>query len=250
MKEQHDYEQLLSCRFFAETEAVCSWKRDLETLKGVQTKECLNRWPLVWLEKSFDPEDICGEGSLIKVCPFPPPPPPLFLCLFLGETTKAASPPLRDPSFLCSELGPVLTHWLFYLMWNSKLNAEPRQILPQQNDQTPPPLQPLLFLSLHLSFACRRKQPQLHWFSFLFYWITSWGSKSGLIQVMAFHPYRNENDCRYRGKKYLIWVTKTVSWAVVVCLHDIFEDLDMFETFRDPWLIPPNSERLVLMTCV
>lgn len=111
-----------------------------------------------------------GRGGVTKACPL----------LFSG-----------DWSFLCAALGPALTHWLFYLMWNSTRSAELRQLNHNRIIRHPS----ALFLSLCLSFACRRKQPELHWFSFfkmfVLYWITWWGSKHGLIQVMAFYPYAN-----------------------------------------------------------
>lgn len=214
-------------------------ERETERLSRGQTKGCLNRGPLVWPEKPFDPGGVWGVFSwrfpikkFVPLSSFFPTPSALSIpgkavkakSVREGETTKAAIPlpppttPLRERSFLCEDLGLTLTHWLFYLMWNSTRSAEPRQLLPQQKNKThlPP-----LFLSPCLSFACRHKQPELHWFSFtflywicflnLFYWIRYWGSKTGIIQVMAFYPYSNQNDFKGKRSRYvLFWVTKTV----------------------------------------
>ena len=140
-------------------------------LKGRQTKARLTRGPLVWPLRSFDPEGVWDVFWFsIKVFLVPPPtntaPPSLGE---LSEQSRAESnnksclppPPSGEPSFLCVELGPALTHWLFYLMWNSTRSAKPRQLLPQHNNQTP--LSPLC-RSFCLSFACRHKQPELCWF--------------------------------------------------------------------------------------
>lgn len=186
--------------FFAQTEAVGSWKRHWEPFKGGRQKRfripghlsgCRN--PLIQKE---------SETFLLKLVPVTRPLPPTtnipLLCLSLGELSKQSeaetgrqqklpSPPSRGRSFLCVELGPRSD--TLALLPDVKLS----QLLPQQNNKTTP--------CFCLSLACRHQQPGLHWFGFvyvyltcLFYWITWWGSKSRLI--MAFYPYANWNKCR------------------------------------------------------
>lgn len=80
--------------------------------------------------------------KILSLCPSSPPSNILLLCLSLGELSKQSEtergkdnkspqPPSSlsgDRSFLFVELGLALTHWLFYLMWNSMRRAEPRQL--------------------------------------------------------------------------------------------------------------------------
>lgn len=86
-------------------------KRETERLLRRQTKACLNRRPLVWLEEPFDRgrvSDIFSWRFSIKVCPFFHRPPPTSVP---PSAVKAESdnkswlpPPSRDQSFLCVEL--------------------------------------------------------------------------------------------------------------------------------------------------
>lgn len=61
---------------FSQIEAFGSWKRDLETLKGTDKSlsesqaTCLGRKRNPLIQKGS--VTFSGEGSLIKVCPFPP----------------------------------------------------------------------------------------------------------------------------------------------------------------------------------
>lgn len=175
--------KLFSCWFFAETEAADSWKRDWETLK----RRGVGRQKLVWItgHLSGRRNPLIQKGSetfshfLLKSCPRSSSPPPsiplLFLCsVYFWESVKAETgrdnksrlAPLpsvsssRDRSFLCVALGPALTHWLFYLMWNSTRSAEPRQLLPQQNNKPRTPLVPV-------SLSLFRLWTQTTWATFL-----------------------------------------------------------------------------------
>lgn len=135
-------------------------------LRG-QTKAGLKLRPLVWPQKSFDPDAFSLSFS-IKTLSLPlvvPPPLPARIHRFssaLSISGKAVGakwggrrakgnkshltpppPPHTNPqfflhtaprrgrSFLCAEQGLALTHWLFYLMWNSTRSPEPPQLLPQ-----------------------------------------------------------------------------------------------------------------------
>lgn len=160
---------------YSQAEAAAPWKRDWETLKGADKSvsesqaTCL-AGEILWSRRGL--RRFLVKVPLLKFVPYPrpsPPPPPLFLRLFLGKLWKRSEQkrPQRERSFLCSALGPALTHWLFYLMWNSTRSAEPRQLLPQQNNNTPTPL-----VSVSQSLF-RRKQPELHQFLCLFFFCST-----------------------------------------------------------------------------
>lgn len=116
---------LWTTALFAEAAAVHRWKRGWETLKEADKSPSE--------EKSFDPDGVSDIFSWMFANKSFPCPPPSFSALpvsgktkwgpFLSEWDKQ-QPPTRTPG---TGVSSALTHWLFYLMWNSE-RAEPPQL--------------------------------------------------------------------------------------------------------------------------
>lgn len=141
--------------FSTEAEAVVWLKRDGETFRGGcegVDKRHVDHRPLVCSDKSFDTSGPghCFWSFSIKQRPFPSPFPQFPCSVYFWESCQSrATQGELETTKPCGSLGeeggvssarrwaPALTHWLLYLMWNPKRSAQPRQLLPQQNNKTP-----------------------------------------------------------------------------------------------------------------
>lgn len=151
-------------------------------LKGGQTKACLNRGPLVWPQKSFDPDGVWETLSrfLLKLVPFSSSSfPPHYHSSTLsvsGRAVKAergrerqqkppspSSPP-RGSGVSSARSWAPLWHTDSFT-WCETLHGALNLDSFYHNRITRPPTPPRLCLS----FVCRCKQPQLRWFCFFIY---------------------------------------------------------------------------------